>query len=128
MRAIVIWLRADARPRAEFALRRTDSLDRGVMKRLVLVKFLAALTAAASMACAWPAHAQPFPNKPMRWIVPFPAGGPADILTRLIAERVSENVGQRVLVDNRAGASGIIGTELAVKAPPDGYTLVWGIA
>ena len=78
--------------------------------------------------CTWAAQAQNFPDKPLRWIVPFPAGGPADILSRLVAERVSENVGQRILIDNRVGASGIIGTELAVKAPPDGYTIVWGIA
>ena len=66
------------------------------------------------------AEAQSFPNRPLRWIVPFPAGGPADILSRIVAERLADNLGQRILIDNRAGASGIIGTELAVKAQPDG--------
>src|ERR1043165_2239543 len=77
--------------------------------------------------CTWAAQAQNSPDKPLRWIVPFPAGGPADILSRLVAERVSENVGQRILVDNRVGASGIIGTELAVKGPRHGYPIVGGI-
>jgi tripartite-type tricarboxylate transporter receptor subunit TctC len=65
-----------------------------------------------------------FPARPLRMIVPYAPGGNADIMARLIAQRLAENVGQQVIVDNRAGASGIIGTELAVKAPPDGYTLV----
>jgi tripartite-type tricarboxylate transporter receptor subunit TctC len=72
------------------------------------------------------AHAE-YPNKPLRWIVPFPPGGPADILARIVAERLADNLRQPVVIDNRAGASGIIGTEIAVRAPADGYTLVWGI-
>jgi tripartite-type tricarboxylate transporter receptor subunit TctC len=74
------------------------------------------------------ARAEHYPSKPIRWIVPFPAGGPADILSRLIAERLAEPLGQPVVVDNRAGASGVIGTEIGVRAPPDGYTLIYGIA
>jgi tripartite-type tricarboxylate transporter receptor subunit TctC len=97
------------------------------MKNLVPAATRIVLAAALTIVMAV-VHAQDFPSKPMRWIVPFPAGGPADILSRLVADRFSENVGQRVLIDNRVGASGIIGTEIAVKAPPDGYTLVWGIA
>jgi tripartite-type tricarboxylate transporter receptor subunit TctC len=87
-----------------------------------------ALTAAVAAACPVAAQSQAYPHKPLRWIVPFPPGGPADILARIVAERLAENLGQQVLIDNRAGASGIIGTEIAVNAPPDGYTLVTGIA
>jgi tripartite-type tricarboxylate transporter receptor subunit TctC len=70
------------------------------------------------------AVAQQFPTKPMRWICPIAAGGGADLTTRLIAQHVSEQVGQQIVVDNRTGASGNIGTEIAVRAPADGYTLV----
>lgn len=72
------------------------------------------------------ALAQSFPTKPIRIIVPFPAGGGADLWARLIAKKLTEKWGQNVIVDNRAGASGIIGTELASKAHPDGYTLLMG--
>ena len=61
-----------------------------------------------------------FPSHPLRLIVPYAPGGNADIMARLIAQRLGENVGHQVVVDNRPGASGIIGTELAVKAAPDG--------
>ena len=86
------------------------------------------LMAALVQACPVAAQSQAYPNKPLRWIVPFPPGGPADILARIVAERLAENLGQQVLIDNRAGASGIIGTEIAVRAQPDGYTIVTGIA
>jgi tripartite-type tricarboxylate transporter receptor subunit TctC len=85
----------------------------------------------ATIACIalWTdAQAEAWPAKPIRWIVPFPAGGPADILSRVIAERLGEPLGQAVVVDNRAGASGIIGTEMGVRAAPDGYTFIYGIA
>jgi tripartite-type tricarboxylate transporter receptor subunit TctC len=65
-----------------------------------------------------------YPSRPLRMIVPYAPGGNADIMARLVAQKLGENVGQQVVVDNRAGASGIIGTELAVKAPPDGYSMV----
>jgi tripartite-type tricarboxylate transporter receptor subunit TctC len=78
----------------------------------------------AALACA-SAWAQPagYPNRAVRWIVPLPPGGGADTVARVVAERLSKNLGQQVLVDNRAGASGNIGGELAAKAPPDGYTV-----
>src|SRR5262249_23828513 len=85
----------------------------------------------ATMACiaiATDAHAQAWPQKPIRWIVPFPAGGPADILSGGLAGRLTEPLGQTVVVDNRSGASGIIGTEMGVRAVPDGYTFIYGIA
>ncbi len=81
-------------------------------------------TAFACMLTGACAAATDFPSHPLRLIVPYAPGGNADIMARLVAQRLSENVGQQVVVDNRAGASGIIGTELAVKAPPDGYSIV----
>jgi tripartite-type tricarboxylate transporter receptor subunit TctC len=67
---------------------------------------------------------QAYPTKPIRLIIPFPPGGPRDIQARLIGPKLTEAWGQPVVIDNRAGANGIIGFELAAKAPPDGHTLV----
>ena len=72
------------------------------------------------------AQAQVYPTRPIRMIVPSPPGGAPDILGRAVAQRMSEGLGQQVVVDNRAGASGVIGTEMAAKAAPDGYTLILG--
>jgi tripartite-type tricarboxylate transporter receptor subunit TctC len=77
---------------------------------------------ATGAAFAQPA-AQPYPAKPVRVIVPFSPGGATDIVTRVVAQKLSELWTQQVVVDNRAGASGNIGGELAAKSPPDGYTL-----
>lgn len=71
----------------------------------------------------YPAHAQVYPDKSVRIIVPYPPGGGTDIVTRLLASKISENLRQAVVVDNKPGASTIIGTELLAKAPSDGYTL-----
>ena len=72
------------------------------------------------------ALAQEWPSKPIRFIAPNLPGGPTDILARLIGQRLAESLGQPVVIENRAGAAGNIGTEAAAKAPPDGYTLVTG--
>jgi tripartite-type tricarboxylate transporter receptor subunit TctC len=70
--------------------------------------------------------AQSYPSKPIRFIAPFPAGGSSDLIARVLSQRMSEQLGQPVVIDNRPGASGSLGTELAAKAPADGYTLVLG--
>ncbi len=70
---------------------------------------------------------QGFPNRPIRIIVPFPAGGPSDIVARVIGQRMSEDWGQPVVIDNRPGANTIIGAQAAAKAAPDGYTLFMAI-
>ena len=74
----------------------------------------------ASLACAQ------YPGKPVRLVVPFPAGGPTDIVGRTISQKLSESLGQPVIIDNRAGAGGVIGTEFVAKSPPDGYTILLG--
>ncbi|MES2561393.1 MAG: tripartite tricarboxylate transporter substrate-binding protein, partial [Pseudomonadota bacterium] len=88
-----------------------------------------ALSAAALILCVAGAFAQSgdavrFPTKSIRLIVPFPPGGSNDILGRFMAQKLSERLGQQVVVDNRGGADGIIGTDIAVRAPPDGHTLL----
>jgi len=72
------------------------------------------------------AHAQSaWPSKPIRWIVPFPAGGPADVVTRLVSAKLAERTGQAAVVENRGGAGGNVGHEAAAKAPADGYTVIF---
>ena len=83
--------------------------------KLLAVMTLALLPAAAS--------AQDFPTKPIRLIVPFPAGGPNDIIARVVGQRISELIKQPVLIDNRGGQGGVLGTDAVAKAAPDGYTI-----
>jgi tripartite-type tricarboxylate transporter receptor subunit TctC len=85
---------------------------------------LMAASAAALPAAAGLAWAQTYPARPVRIIVPFPAGNASDIVARLAGQRLSERLGQQFVIDNRPGAGGNIGTEVVVKAPPDGYTLL----
>ncbi len=70
------------------------------------------------------AFAQTYPNRPIRFIVPFPPGGGNDIVGRIVAQKLAEGLGQTVVVDNRGGAGGTIGTDMMAKAPPDGYTML----
>lgn len=80
---------------------------------------------AAGLACmlAAPVFAQSFPNKPIRLVVPFAAGGPADVLGRVVSESMGRTLGQSILVDNKAGAAGTIGVDSVAKSAPDGYTM-----
>ena len=88
-----------------------------------------ALAAAACAIAASPAHdaraqAGEYPDKPVRLIVPFPPGGGVDVIARLVVPRLSENLGRQMVIDNRGGASGNIGTEMVARAAPDGYTVL----
>jgi tripartite-type tricarboxylate transporter receptor subunit TctC len=84
------------------------------------------ITAVALALCVSVAAAQNYPNRPIRLVVPFPAGGPNDIIGRLVAQKLGDTLGQQMIVDNRAGAGGNIGTDLVAKSPADGYTLLSG--
>ena len=86
----------------------------------------AALACASIAAFTAHAHAQSYPAKPVRIIVPWTAGGTADLLARVLAQKMTESFGQQVIADNRPGAGGLIGTEIAAKAAPDGHTLLMG--
>ena len=79
-----------------------------------------------SLVLTAPANAQSYPNKPVRVVVPYPPGGPTDIVARVLFQQVSEATGQQFLVDNRAGAGGNIGAEIVAKSSADGYTLLIG--
>ena len=83
-----------------------------------------ACTPIASLLMAPSAQAQAWPSKPVRWIVPFAPGGGVDVTTRTIAQRLAATLGQQFVIDNRGGANGNIGVELATKAPADGHTLL----
>ncbi len=80
----------------------------------------------AGLLLAGPACGQEYPSRPVRVIVPFPAGGSIDIVARAVAQRWSAQLGQQLVIDNRAGAAGAIGTQLVAHAPADGYTLLYG--
>ena len=85
---------------------------------------LSSVTAFAILMVAASACAQDYPNRPIRMIVPFPPGGSVDVIARIVALKLSESLGQQIVIDNRGGASGNIGAELVARATPDGYTLL----
>ncbi len=92
------------------------------MRKIVLIAaFLGAVLPAARFAAA---QGETYPARPLRLIVAFPPGGSVDVVARLVAPPLSQGLGQPVVIDNRSGASGNIGTELAARAKPDGYTLL----
>jgi tripartite-type tricarboxylate transporter receptor subunit TctC len=90
------------------------------MYRSLLLSFLLVFSAAG--------QAQTYPNKPIRWIVPYTGGGITDVVTRVVAQKMQGPLGQSIVVDNRPGANSILGSDLAAKAAPDGYTMVTVIA
>jgi tripartite-type tricarboxylate transporter receptor subunit TctC len=85
-----------------------------------------AVLAAPLLAAALPAHAQDFPNRPVRLVVPYAAGGGTDVLARQVAKAAAEHLGQPIVVDNKPGAGTTIAAAEVAKAPADGYTLLWG--
>ena len=88
------------------------------------LSFRTALTLAPLLLTALLAQAQTYPSKSVRVVVPFAAGGPADIYARYLSQRLQEPLGQSFVIDNRPGAGSIIGTELVARSPADGYTLL----
>ncbi len=100
----------------------TISINKAIMQRALLaaVIFVLGFNSVSSLAQT------AYPYKPIRLIVPFAAGGSTDVLARVVGQKLSQKLGQQIIVDNRAGAGGTIGTEIAAKAVPDGYTLVVG--
>lgn len=98
------------------------------MKRLE-----SALLAVASVLVTWfgqasPASAQTYPTKPVRVVAPSSAGGPVDVITRAVMQGMERTLGQSIVIENRAGAAGLIGTDYVAKQPPDGYTLLFGFS
>src|SRR5258707_363921 len=93
-------------------------------KHLLMNRFWSVIAAAL---LALPAAAQTYPSKAIRLVAPFPPGGSIDVVGRLLATKLSESLGQQIVVDNRSGASGILGSEAVMNSPPDGYTLLINI-
>ncbi len=94
------------------------------------IRFIALVLLSALAVANMPGTAlaqEPYPSRAIRIIVPFPAGGPSDVMARIIGERMSRDFGQSIVVDNRPGANTVIGAQLVAKSPPDGYTLLMAI-
>src|SRR3954463_16168569 len=93
-----------------------------------MLRFLFAAVAGLTIAAAHAASLDGFPKRPIRMVVPFPAGGSIDTVARSIGQHWGSQLNQQIVIDNRGGAAGTIGTELVARAAPDGYTLLYGNA
>lgn len=121
------WLRAAGANNCSKPDGRINKSEPHRRHHMAFLRTLATLFAAAALSIAGPAAAQSpgsYPSKPIRIVVPFPAGGPSDVLARLIGQKLNAKWGQPVVVDNRAGGNTIIAADLVAKAPADGYTLL----
>src|SRR5712671_8163475 len=87
-----------------------------------------AMVLVLGLCAAFAASAQDWPAKPVRFIVPYPPGGGTDVIARLVQNRLSEALGQPILIENRGGAGGALGTEAAAKSAPDGYTFLFTLS
>src|SRR4051812_37714966 len=96
------------------------------IKEKLLIAILSMSCASASLMVCSHASAQSYPVKPVRVIVPFPPGGNSDRIARIIGQKLTETWRQSVIIENRPGAGGTVGSDVAAKAPPDGYTLLIG--
>ncbi len=94
------------------------------MKKRLFARTLTAAVAALVAGLPFTAAAQAWPGKPVRLVIPFPAGGATDIIGRVIAQKLGAALGQQVVVDNKPGAGGTIGSDMVAKAPADGYTIL----
>src|SRR5437762_11633491 len=99
-------------------------LPRLATRRTATLATSAALLALAG-SCAFAQGPTAYPTKPITMVVPFPPGGPTDLVARVLAQKLGEQLGQNILVDNRGGANGNIGAQMVAKAPADGYTLLY---
>jgi tripartite-type tricarboxylate transporter receptor subunit TctC len=111
--------------------RRRPSKDSVLQTTIERIRRVFIVAFAGVAACLPASHAvaqstATYPNRPVKLVIPFPPGGPLDIIGRLIAQKASEDWGQNVVVDNRPGAGGNIGADLVAKSPPDGYTILMG--
>src|SRR6266436_9836694 len=88
-----------------------------------LIRFIVCI---ATMVCAPALHAQTYPSRSIRLVVPFPPGGSSDSVARVVVQKFSEGLGQPVVIENRPGVAGLLGSEGVAKAAPDGYTLLLG--
>src|SRR5262249_11404123 len=102
---------------------RTHAMTQAAGRRFRIRSVALVVVARAAFGAAG-AHARTYPNRPLRLIVPFAAGGLNDVVARLVAPYLERSLGQPFIVDNRPAASGIVGTDATAKAPPDGYTLL----
>src|SRR5687767_12251704 len=121
----------DPRRGAHAELREAGNVQRDLgevpaQDRLLRVKRMRSIFLALVSLMAAPVLAQGYPVKPIRLVVPFPPGGTVDITARALAPALSEALGQNIIVDNRGGAQGMVGSALVAKSPPDGYTLLLG--